>query len=95
MRHAAQFATAWLLTLFFSAAPAAAQCAMCAKSVASGGGRVIDVIKLGIYVLLIPTILIFGALALMVYRRRQRTAPGDSEDGFAASTLPETPGTSR
>ena len=70
-----QSACASLLALLLAALPAAAQCAMCAKSVAAGGTRVIDVIKTGIYVMLVPTVLIMCIIALLVYRRR--SAPRD------------------
>ena len=90
MRRAAQFAFAWLLTALFAASPAAAQCAMCAKSVVAGGTRAIEVIKVGIFVLLIPTILIFGAIALMVYRRRKYHVPEPAAE-MPANSLPEFP----
>lgn len=95
MRQVCQFAFAWLLTLLYATAPALAQCAMCIKAVESAGTRVIDVVKVGIYILLVPTVLIFGALALMVYRRRKHHMPEPPESQLPSGPIADLPSSAR
>ena len=84
MRRAIQFACAWVGSLFLAALPAAAQCVMCYKTAEGAGSRTIAFLKLGIMIMMIPTLFILGSLALMVYRRRKR----HEHDDFHASSLP-------
>ena len=76
-----QWVAAQALATLFATLPAAAQCVLCYRTVQGAGARVISVLKVGILILLIPTVLIFGAVALMLYRRRK--TPG----GEPAETL--------
>lgn len=73
LRVAQLFAAQALATLF-ATLPAAAQCVLCYRTAQGAGAKIIGVLKVGILILLIPTVLIFGAVALMLYRRRK--APG-------------------
>ena len=45
-------------------------CAMCYQSAAASGARLIHALKSGIVVLIIPPLLMSGAFARLVYRRR-------------------------
>ena len=45
-------------------------CAMCYQSAAASGARLIHALKSGIVVLIIPPLLMTGAFARLVYRRR-------------------------
>jgi len=47
-------------------------CAMCYQSAAASGARLIHALKNGIVVLIIPPLLMTGAFARLVYRRRNR-----------------------
>ena len=51
-------------------ATAAAQCIMCYMSAGSTGERGAHVLRVGILVLAIPTLLTFAGIFLLVYRRR-------------------------
>jgi len=76
-----------------AALPAAAQCVMCYKTAAGAGSRTIAFLKLGIVIMMIPTLFILGSLALMVYRRRRRHEQDAFYDGSvpALSSPPEAP----
>src|SRR5262245_32490614 len=76
MRRAIQLVCAWAVTLL-AALPASAQCVMCYKAVEGSGSRTIQFLKIGIFILLIPTLFVFASIALMAYRRR-KGAFGDS-----------------
>ena len=45
-------------------------CAMCYQNAAASGARVIHALKGGIVILIIPPLLMTGAFARLVYRRR-------------------------
>jgi hypothetical protein len=45
-------------------------CAMCYQSAASSGARLIHALKSGIVILIIPPLVMTGAFARLVYRRR-------------------------
>jgi hypothetical protein len=47
-------------------------CAMCYQSAAASGARLIHALKSGIVILMIPPLLMTGAFARFVYRRRNR-----------------------
>lgn len=51
-------------------ATAAAQCIMCYLSASSSGERGSQVLRMGILVLAIPTLLTFAGVFLLAYRRR-------------------------
>jgi hypothetical protein len=82
--------------LLGSPASAAAQCIMCYMSATGAGERGSHVLRMGIIVLAVPTLLTFAGIALLAYRRRKPaewpTEPG--EEGFplanraAAGLLP-------
>lgn len=93
MRRTIQLACASASALLFAALPAAAQCVMCYKTVAGAGARTIAFLKLGIIIMLIPTLFIFAALALMVYRRRKssdQNTDGPERESPFPTTSPET-----
>jgi len=71
----------WAAAYFLTAAPAAAQCILCYTSVAGAGDRTIRAIQIGILILMVPTVTIFGGLAWMVFSRRHgdRPEPDSSE----------------
>jgi hypothetical protein len=71
----------------FLAGPAArAQCVLCYLSASSTGDRGASVLRAGILVLLIPTVLIFGGVILLALRRRDPAGLGGeaAEDGQAS-----------
>lgn len=45
-------------------------CAMCYQSAAASGARLIGALKSGIVIMMIPPLLMTGAFARLVYRRR-------------------------
>ena len=47
-------------------------CAMCYQNAAASGARLIHALKGGIVILIIPPLLMTGAFARLVYRRRNR-----------------------
>ena len=47
-------------------------CAMCYQNAAASGARIIHALKGGIVILIIPPLLMTGAFARLVYRRRNR-----------------------
>jgi len=51
-------------------ATAAAQCIMCYLSASSSGERGAQVLRMGIIVLVVPTLLTFAGIFLLAYRRR-------------------------
>jgi hypothetical protein len=72
--------------------PAFAQCIMCYKAAEGAGSRTIQFLKLGIMIMLIPTLFIFAAIALMVYRRRKNAFHDSSEPhDLPGSSLPALP----
>ena len=64
-----------VLLLAVTAAPAAAQCAMCYNSAAAQDSEAIKALNLGILVLLIPPVAIMGSILLLAvrYRNADRT----------------------
>jgi hypothetical protein len=54
-------------------------CAMCYQSAASSGARLIHALKSGIVILIIPPLLMTGAFARLVYRRRNLFNEGLAE----------------
>ncbi|MSO20779.1 MAG: hypothetical protein EXQ56_10025 [Acidobacteria bacterium] len=71
MTRLCQFVFVWLLGTLLASLPAAAQCVLCYNTVAGAGARTISVMRVAILILIVPTLFIFGALALMLYRRRK------------------------
>ena len=66
------------------AVPAArAQCVLCYMSANSTGARGASVLRAGILVLLVPTLLIFGGLLLLVLRRREPAATADDAEAHS------------
>ena len=66
-------------------ATAAAQCIMCYLSASSTGERGSQVLRLGILVLAVPTLLTFAGLFVLAYRRRNPV--GWDEDSHATDLL--------
>jgi hypothetical protein len=52
----------------------AQNCALCYTQAAGAGGRIIQALRGGILILVIPPILICAALTVMAYRKRNRFA---------------------
>lgn len=67
-----------------SSAPAMAQCAVCYTSAAATGDRGAAVLRLGILVLLIPTLLTFGGVLWLTLRGRRseerENQPGEERE---------------
>ena len=66
----------WILALvltgtlhLLTAAPAAAQCALCYASVAGSGDQGIRTLQIGILIMLVPTLAILGGLVWITVRR--------------------------
>ena len=59
-----------VLLLAVTAAPAAAQCAMCYNSAAAQDSEAIKALNLGILVLLIPPVAIMASILLLAFRYR-------------------------
>ena len=55
-------------------------CAMCYQSAASSGARLIHALKSGIVILIIPPLVMTGAFARLVYRRRNQFSEEFAED---------------
>lgn len=72
--------------------PAAAQCVMCYLSAGSSGERGAQVLRMGILVLAVPTLLIFAGLFVLAYRRREPAGraeqPAERPEAVAAGPLP-------
>ena len=68
---------------------ATAQCIMCYLSASSTGERGAQVLRLGILVLAIPTLLTFAGVFLLAYRRRNPAAW--DEDSLATSPVEKEP----
>jgi hypothetical protein len=62
---------------------AEAQCVLCYLSASSTGERGSSVLRAGILVLLIPTVVIFGALMLLLLRRREPAGIESADMGNA------------
>ena len=84
---------------FLTAAPAAAQCILCYTGAAGSGDRGIRALRIGILILLIPALTIFGGLFWMAVRRRNSNSAGtdgaemDSRWEEGLTTLQVSPGT--
>src|SRR3990172_3610010 len=70
---------------FLLAHPATAQCIMCYLSASSSGERGTQVLRMGILVLAVPTLLTFAGVFLLAYRRRNPA--GWDEDAVAPSQV--------
>jgi len=78
-----------LALLLAHPATTAAQCIMCYLSASSSGERGSQVLRLGILVLVIPTLLTFAGLFLLAYRRRNPA--GWDENSQAAIDVDKEP----
>ena len=76
-------------SLLAGPATTAAQCIMCYLSASSSGERGSQVLRMGILVLVIPTLLTFAGLFLLAYRRRNPA--GWDEDSQAAMDADKEP----
>ena len=61
---------------FLNAAPAAAQCFICYTSAAGAGSQGIRALKIGILVLLVPTLTMLAGVLWLAYRRRNPDPSG-------------------
>jgi len=58
--------------------PALSQnCALCYTQAASAGTRMIQALRSGILVLIVPPTLMWGVVTFIVYRKRNQFRPGD------------------
>jgi hypothetical protein len=58
--------------------PARSQnCALCYTQAASAGTRMIQALRSGILVLIVPPTLMWGVVTFIVYRKRNQFRPGD------------------
>lgn len=64
------FCVAAIVVLATSQHTAAQSCALCYQSASAAGPRAIHALRNGILILMIPPVFISGALAILVYRRR-------------------------
>jgi hypothetical protein len=92
IRLAASFGAISLL--FFDPTMLQAQsCALCYQSAAASGTQFIQALKDGIFILLIPPILISGGIAAMAYRKRNQYSPRSAWRDHARRTPIEQYGT--
>jgi hypothetical protein len=82
------FAAGLLLAVWGSAVPAAAQCALCYTSAAATGERGAAVLRLGILVLLIPTLLTFAGVLLLTLRGLKRRELSFLDESEQVELLP-------
>ena len=85
-----------LLLLAVTAAPAAAQCAMCYSTAAAQDSEAIKALNLGILVLLIPPVAVMVGILLLAFRYRnsdlteaeQTPSPQPSRKSFQVVSSP-------
>jgi hypothetical protein len=85
----AAFAIALWIALPLDAA--AQGCSMCAQNASAAGSSGIRAIEAGIYVLLVPLLLILGGIVVLTLRSRNRyreEAGSSGSDGWERSPLP-------
>jgi hypothetical protein len=69
------------LALLLSAAPAFSQgCALCYTQAASSGSRMIQALKSGILILIVPPTLGSIGMIVIMYQKRNRYRPSSDED---------------
>lgn len=75
---------ALMLLLLLSAVPASSQsCALCYTQAASSGSRMIQALKSGILVLIVPPTLGSVGMIFIMYRKRNQVRhPGDDDGSF-------------
>lgn len=69
-----------LLALVILALPVPAlsqNCALCYTQAASAGTRMIQALRSGILVLIVPPTLMWGVVTFIIYRKRNQFRPGD------------------
>ena len=64
---------------------------MCYKAVEGSGSRTIQFLKIGIFILLIPTLFVFASITLMAYRRRKGAFGEGNQEDLSGDSLPELP----
>ena len=66
------------LAIFTLPLPAFSQnCALCYTQAASAGARMIQALRSGILVLIVPPTLMWGVVPFVIYRKRNQFRPGD------------------
>jgi hypothetical protein len=66
--------------LFFSTAGHAQSCALCYTQAASSGARIIQGLRSGILVLVIPPLFMSVGITVLAYRKRNQFSRGASSD---------------
>jgi hypothetical protein len=62
----------WAMFLFAFPAVGLAQCSMCRANAAATGSKGMRSMNTGILILMVPTISVMGAIAVVAYRRRDK-----------------------
>jgi hypothetical protein len=78
------------LLLFAAAAPAMAQgCALCYTQAAASGSRMIQALRSGILILIVPPTFMSVAMVVIMYRKRhQIRLPGDADCNVVQNPSP-------
>jgi hypothetical protein len=74
----ASFLALGLLVVAIAPSADAQNCVLCYTSVAGGGPVVVHALQLGILTLLVPALLLFGAVFYLIYRRAMAANDEDS-----------------
>jgi hypothetical protein len=78
-------ALAGLALVFFSPAAFSQSCALCYTQAASSGSRMIEALRSGILVLIIPPTLMWLVIAAIMYSKRNRFKRADGTAGSNAN----------
>ena len=78
-------ALAGLALVFFSPAAFSQSCALCYTQAASSGSRMIEALRSGILVLIIPPTLMWLVIAAIMYSKRNQFKRADDTAGSSAS----------
>jgi hypothetical protein len=76
----AKRAGAGLAVLAFSGACYAQSCALCYTQAASSGSRIIQGLRTGILILVVPPMLMSVGITMLAYRKRNQFKGSDSSD---------------
>jgi len=78
-RRSARLGLAGLVVLGANAAAYAQGCALCYTQAAGAGQRLIQGLRSGILVLIVPPMFMSVGITILAYKKRNRTADRDSE----------------
>jgi hypothetical protein len=70
--HAGIISAAWVLSLFAAPMSFAQSCALCYSQAAGSGSRMIQALRSGILMLIVPPMLICIAITWMAYKKRNQ-----------------------